>query len=82
MNFNKIKQWFLFKFEILKFYLVKFFKYFQYAYLVFAILFIVEAVMSWETSYKRALLFIFLALVAVFMFFFKRYFGNKYNKKS
>ena len=61
---------------------MRFFKYFQYAYLVFAILFIVEAIMVWQTSYQRALLFLFLAIVAIFMFFFKRHFRNKYKDKS
>jgi len=61
---------------------VKFFKYFQYAYLVFAILFVVQAFLEWQESYKRGLLFIFLAIVAIFMFFFKRHFKNKYKDKS
>ncbi|TKS57700.1 hypothetical protein FCN74_03070 [Mesohalobacter halotolerans] len=62
--------------------MVKFFKYFQYAYLVFAILFLVEAFLVWQESYQRGLLFIFLAIVAIFMFFFKRHFKNKYKDKS
>jgi len=61
---------------------LKFFKYFQYAYLAFAILFFIEAFRVWDESNQKAYLFIFLGLVAVFMFFFKRHFRNKYKDKS
>jgi len=61
---------------------LKFFKFFQYAYLAVAIFFIIEGVREWNTSREQAFLYLFFAAVAVFMFFFKRHFRNKYNNKS
>ncbi|MCB7481525.1 hypothetical protein [Christiangramia sediminis] len=60
----------------------KFFRYFEYAYLMFAAFFLFEAVRIWSTERNRAYLFIFFVCVAIFMFFFKRRFRRKYEDRN
>ncbi|SHI60623.1 hypothetical protein SAMN04488096_1035 [Mesonia phycicola] len=61
---------------------MKFFKYFEYAYLVFAVLFLFEAYRVWGESSDRSYLCLFLGAVAVFMFFFKRRFRKKIEDRN
>jgi len=61
---------------------MKFFKYFEYAYLVFAVLFLFEAYRVWGESSDRSYLCIFLGAVAVFMIFFKRRFRKKIEDRN
>ncbi|WP_373059666.1 hypothetical protein [Zunongwangia sp. H14] len=60
----------------------KFFKFFEYAYLVFAAFFIFEAVRIWNIERSRAYIFLFFVCIAVFMFFFKRHFRHKYKDRN
>ncbi len=60
----------------------KFFKYFEYAYLVFAAFFTFEAVRIWNTERSRAYLFLFFVAIAIFMFFFKRRFRRKFEDRN
>ncbi|MCM4156666.1 hypothetical protein [Gramella sp. AN32] len=63
----------------------KFFKYFEFAYIAFAVFFAYEAIRIWNTERNRAYIFLFFVVVAVFMFFFKRRFRRRFedrNKKS
>lgn len=60
-------------------------KYTQYVYLVFAIYFIYDGVIKWDQGEHRPWLSFLIAGMAIFMFFFRRYFVNKNydrNKKS
>tara|TARA_R100001369_G_scaffold38462_1_gene64212 strand:- start:79822 stop:80013 length:192 start_codon:yes stop_codon:yes gene_type:complete len=57
--------------------MMKFFKYFEYAYLFIAAFFLFETVRIWNTERSRAYLFIFFVVIAIFMFFFKRRFRRK-----
>ena len=61
---------------------MKFFKYFEFAYLAFAMFFIVEAIRIWSDSESRAYLYLFFSVLAVFMFFFKRRFRKKIENKN
>lgn len=61
---------------------MKFFKYFEFAYMAFAIFFIIEAVRTWADSESRAYLYLFFSALAVFMFFFKRKFRKKIENKN
>ncbi|TVZ26809.1 hypothetical protein JM83_1800 [Gillisia sp. Hel_I_86] len=56
---------------------MKFFKYFEYAYLFIAAFFLFEAFRIWNEERNRAYLFVFFVVIAVFMFFFKRRFRRK-----
>jgi hypothetical protein len=60
----------------------KFFKYFEYAYIVFALLFIATGIYEFETNENRAYLMFGMAGVAVFIFFFKRHFRRKFENRE
>lgn len=55
-----------------------FFKYFHYAYLVFAVLFFWDTFNSWGETQAYASLA--LGVLALFMFFFRGKFNKKFNK--
>lgn len=61
---------------------MKVFKFFEYAYLVVAIFFAIEAFRIWEESQGRAYIFIGFVAVAIFMFFFKRRFRKNMDKNN
>jgi len=57
---------------------MKFLKFFQYAYLFFAIIFIYDAISKWKNhGVKSALISLGLAILAIFMFFFRKKFRQK-----
>ncbi len=58
---------------------MKYYKIFQYAYLVFAALFIYDGITKWPVSQNGAYLSFALAGLAVFMFFFRSKFRKKYD---
>ncbi|PHS68490.1 MAG: hypothetical protein COB12_01175 [Flavobacterium sp.] len=55
---------------------------FEYLYLVMAALSVYVVATSWSNDRNRAYLFAFFAVVAVFMFFFKRNFRKKMNAQK
>lgn len=60
-------------------------KYTQYIYLVAAIFFAVRAMEIWDQDNDQHFLFLGIAILSVFMFFFRRKFAKKFedtNKKS
>lgn len=57
-------------------------KFFQYAYLVFAILFAYDAIQKWFSEGVIAYMSILLAATAIFMFFFRKRFNKKFEKKE
>lgn len=61
--------------------MMKLSKFFEFAYLVAAAFFIFETVRMWNEERNRAYLFIFLAVIALFMFFFRRRFRHKYENR-
>jgi len=61
---------------------MKFSKFFQYAYLVFAALFIFDAFTKYTKQGEVAYASIILGATAVFMFFFKKRFVNKYQDRN
>ena len=61
---------------------MKYSKIFQYAYLVFAALFIYDAVTKYINKDKGFYLSLGLAALAIFMFFFKRRFAKKYENSN
>lgn len=62
--------------------MMKFFKYFEYAYLIIAAFFLFETVRIWNTERGRAYLFLFFVVIAIFMYFFKRRFRKKYEERN
>ena len=61
---------------------MKFAKIFQYAYLVFAVLFIYDAITKWTPNRNGAYLSLALAGLAVFMYFFRRKFSKKFENRD
>jgi len=60
----------------------KAFRFFEYAYLLMAVFFAYEAINNWNEFPNRAYLFIFFVVVSIFMFFFKRNFRKKMDKRN
>ena len=60
----------------------KLYRFFEYAYLVIAAFFTYEAIANWETAPNRSYLFIFFVVIAVLMFFFKRNFRKRMEKRN
>ncbi len=59
---------------------MKVFKIFQYAYLVFAVLFLYDAIIQWGET--RAYTSLLLGTLAVFMFFFRKKFNKKFDNQD
>lgn len=57
--------------------MMKFYKFFEYAYLVVAVFFTYQAIVSWADQRGRAIMFAAFVVVAIFMYFFKRRFRKK-----
>ncbi len=61
---------------------MKYSKIFQYAYLVFAALFIYDAIAKYVNAGEIVYPSILLAALAIFMFFFRRKFSKKFGNKG
>ncbi|GAA4814506.1 hypothetical protein [Litoribaculum gwangyangense] len=61
---------------------MKYDKIFQYAYLVFAVLFLYDGISKWNDGTNGAYISLGLAALAVFMFFFRRKFSNKFEDRN
>lgn len=57
-------------------------KIFQYAYLVFAALFIYDGISKWGNGTNGAYISLGLAALAVFMYFFRQRFSKKFEKRK
>ncbi len=61
---------------------MKFSKFFQYAYLIFAILFFYDAFTKYNNTREVAVAQLLLGVLAIFMFFFKRKFSKKFDDRN
>jgi hypothetical protein len=57
-------------------------KFFQYGYLIIAIICLVEALLRWGSDRNRAYLFLGFAVFIVVIFLFKRHFRKKVEKRN
>lgn len=62
--------------------MMKFFKFFEYAYLAIAAFFIFETVRTWNEPGSNRYFFLVFAAVAIFMYFFKRNFRKRMEKRN
>lgn len=62
--------------------MAKYYKFFEYAYLVIAIVFIVETVLNWSTEPQKAYIFLAFSALAVFMYFFRKKFRKKFENHN
>lgn len=60
----------------------KLWKILEYGYLVIAVVFIVETVLNWNTDRQRAYLLLLFAVVAVFMYFFRKRFRSRIENRN
>ncbi|CAM3508252.1 PEP-CTERM protein-sorting domain-containing protein [Flavobacterium saliperosum] len=60
---------------------MKILRYIHYLYLVMAILFLYEGIVKIQHHESPVVVFLF-AAVAIFMFFFRRHFSNKFKNNS
>lgn len=61
---------------------MKYSKIFQYAYLVFAVLFIYDGISKWGDGTNRAYVALALGALAIFMYFFRQKLRKKYENKD
>jgi hypothetical protein len=61
---------------------MKIFKFFQYAYLLFAIIFLYDVISKYLDSGDIDYMSLLLAAAAVFMFFFRKRFNKKFENKE
>ncbi|TXD83500.1 hypothetical protein ESY86_09255 [Subsaximicrobium wynnwilliamsii] len=61
---------------------MKLLNFFQYVYLIFAILFIVDGFYSLGSDGSRAIISFIFAGLAIFMFFFRRRFKKKFENRK
>lgn len=59
----------------------KVYKVVEYLYLVMAVFFILEAINNWNENPGRAYLFLSFVIISIFMFFFRRNFRKKMEKR-
>lgn len=62
--------------------MMRFSKFFEFAYLAVAAFFTFEAVQTWNLDRGRSYLFLFFVAIAIFMFFFRRHFRKKYQNRE
>ena len=60
----------------------KIYRLFEYAYIFMGVFSIYLVIDNWETNKNQAYLFGFFAIVAIFMFFFKRNFRRKIEERK
>jgi len=62
--------------------MAKYFKFFEIAYLVIAIIFIVETFMRWNSDRNKAYIFLAFSIMAVFMYFFRKKYRKRFEKQE
>lgn len=62
--------------------MVKYFKFFEIAYLVIAIVFVVETVLNWSINRQKAYIYLAFSGLAIFMYFFRRKYRKKYENQE
>ena len=60
--------------------MAKYLKFFEIAYLIIAVVFIFETVMRWNSEPNKAYIFLAFALLAIFMYFFRKKFRKRFEK--
>lgn len=62
--------------------MMRFSKFFEFAYLAVAAFFTYEAINTWNVDRGRAYFYLFFVVIAIFMFFFRRHFRKKYQNRK
>jgi len=62
--------------------MTKIWKFFEFAYLIIAVIFIVETILQWNENRNKAYLLLLFSMVAVGMYFFRKKFRKKIEKRN
>jgi len=62
--------------------MLKALKFFQYAYIIFAVMFALDAISNWSIDRSRSYISLLFAALAVFMFFFRKRFRKKFEDRQ
>ncbi|WP_295832599.1 hypothetical protein [uncultured Winogradskyella sp.] len=62
--------------------MLKALKFFQYAYIIFAVMFAWDAISNWSIDRSRSYISLLFAALAVFMFFFRKRFRKKFEDRQ
>ena len=62
--------------------MIKFLRYTEYLYLAVAIISIYKTITLWNTDRQDTYLFIFFAIVSIGMFFFRRNYRKRFEKRK
>lgn len=60
----------------------KLWKFFEYGYLVIAIVFGVETVLIWNVNRNKAYMLLIFTILAIFMYFFRKHFRKKFENRN
>ena len=60
----------------------KFWKFLQYGYLIIAIIFLIETIFAWKDDINKALFMLGFSIFILLIFFFKRKFRKKIERKN
>ncbi len=60
----------------------KIWKFLQYGYFVIALIFLIEAILTWKEDQNKALFMLGFSIFILLIFFFKRNFRKKIEKRS
>ncbi|KGL61889.1 membrane protein [Polaribacter sp. Hel1_85] len=60
----------------------KLWKFFQYGYLIVAIICLIEGIVRWSEDREKAYMFLGAAIFITLVFFFKRHFRKKVEKRN
>ncbi len=61
---------------------MKLLQFLQYAYLIFAVLFLYDAIAKWNVEGENPYLSLGLAALAIFMFFFRKKFRKRFEDRG
>jgi len=62
--------------------MTKYYKFFEFAYLIISIVFIVETVLNWNENRQKAYIYLAFAALAVFMYFFRKKYRKKFEDRE
>lgn len=62
--------------------MTKYFKFFEIAYLIIAIILIVETFLKWNSDRNMAYIILAFAIMAIFMYFFKKKYRKKFENEK
>jgi len=62
--------------------MIKYFKIFEFAYLIIAVVFVVETVLNWNENRQKAYIYLAFSVLAVFMYFFRKKYRKKYEDQE